>query len=144
MNPFERINELKQVIFGEIKSAGINKNFAGKSMTEAEHYKRMLNMLNILETEMGEAEYHYEVEALDHSVMTFEEHTVFQKELNNNVIIFQPINVGEDEISMLDMESLSNILVKLRDSGEIEENIIILPPNVNVFRAKLARPEKKM
>lgn len=139
MNPFEHINELKQFIMTEVKNAGINKNYLGKDISEAEHYKQMLNMLNILENDMAEAEYNYQVESINHEVKVFNELTVLQKELNEDVIIFQPIAVGETELSAIDMQSLADVLTKLRDSGEIKENILLLPPNINVFKAKLAK-----
>lgn len=138
MNPFERIEEMREVLRTEVKS----KNIKGSDyITQAEHYKRMMGMLNILEEEMKEAEYNYQVEALDHTVTTFEELTVLQKQLNEDVIIFQPVG-DMNEISAIDMQSLADVLTKLRDSGQIKENIIVLPPNINTFRAKLATPKE--
>ena len=97
-------------------------------------------MLQVLETEMQEAEYNYQVVSTDFTVKTFGELTVLQKELNENVLIFQPV-VTDEELSAIDMQSLADVLKKLRDSGQIKENMILLPPNINVFRAKLARPD---
>lgn len=96
-------------------------------------------MLNILEEEMKDAEYHYQVESVDNTIRTFEELTVLQKELNDDVIIFQPV-VAADEFTAADMQSLADVLTHLRDTGQIKENMILLPPNINVFRAVLAEP----
>ena len=64
------------------------------------------------------------------------------KNLNEDIIIFQPV-VTQDEFSTVDMQSLAEVLTKLRDAGQIKENIVLLPPNINVFRAKLSLPDKK-
>ena len=139
MNPFERIEEMRQTLKAEVKNNGIK---GSDYITQAEHYKRMLGMLNILEEEMKDAEYHYQVESVNHTIKTFEELTVLQRQLNENVIIFQPV-VAQDEFSAVDMQSLAEVLTRLRDSGQIEENIILLPPNINVFKAVLAKPSEE-
>lgn len=140
MNPFERINEMKQAIEAEVKSKGLEEMQG--LFTAKEHYGRMFNMLSILEKDLKDAEYHYEVESVNYKIKTFEEMTVLQKDLNEDVIIFQPIAIGEEELSAIDMQSLSDVLVQLRDAGQIKENMILLPPNINVFRAKLAEPKE--
>ena len=134
MNPFERINEMKEILKTEITSNNINKNdFIALDV----HYKKMMNMLNILEKDLKNAEYNYEVESINHEVTTFEEHVVLERKLNDNVVIFQPVNTG-DTLAMADIESLIKILTELRNNNIIKEDIIVLPPDVNVFRAKLA------
>ena len=139
MNPFERIEEMRQALKAEIKNNNIKSD---DYIKQIEHYKRMVGMLNILEEEMKEAEYNYQIESIDSKVKVFDELTVLQQELNDNVIIFQPVAVNDVELSAIDMQSLADILTKLRDSGEIKENIILLPPNINVFKAKLAKNEE--
>lgn len=139
MNPFERIEEMRQTLKAEVINNGIK---GSDCITQAEHYKRMLGMLNILEEEMKDAEYHYQVESVNHTIKTFEELTVLQRQLNEDVIIFQPV-VAQDEFSAVDMQSLAEVLTRLRDSGQIEENIILLPPNINVFKAVLAKPSEE-
>lgn len=135
MNPFERIAEMKKFFKTEI----IEKDIKPTDMiSQKEHYARMINMLNILSEEMKEAEYNYQVKSVDNKVTTFDNLTVLQKDLNDDIIIFQPIAIGEQELSAIDMQSLADVLTKLRDSGTIKENIVLLPPNINVFRAKLA------
>ena len=39
------------------------------------------------------------------------------------------------------MESLSNALTQLKQTGKVDEDILILPPNINVFRAKLVEED---
>lgn len=136
MNPFEYIKEMKDAIIAEMKNKDLVENEG--LFTAAEHYNRMLNMLSILEEEMKGAEYNYEVESINHSIKTFDEFTVLQKQLSDDVIIFQPVASNNDEITCVDMQSLADILRQVHDNGQIKENIILLPPNVNTFRAKLA------
>lgn len=140
MNPFERIKELKQILKAEIVSNGIKES---DTITQGEHYRRMVGMLNVLEEELKNAEYCYEVESTNQTVQTFDELTVFQKDLNEDVIIFQPIATSEEELTAVDMKSLADVLTQLHDNGQIKENILILPPNINVFRAKLAKEKQE-
>lgn len=136
MNPFERIEEMKGILKSEI----INNNIKGDDViTQKEHYSKMVNMLNVLKEEMKDAEYNYQIESVNHTIQTFEELSVFQMQLNEDVIIFQPI-ASYDEFTTIDMQSLADVLKHLRDSGQIKENIILLPPNISVFRAKLSQP----
>lgn len=136
MNPFEYINELKQVV---TKNAADPAN-QGKTISYEEHCKALLNTLNVLEIEMQQAEYNYVVQSVEQKVTTFDELVVLQKELTDEVIIFQPIAIGEAELSAVDMKSLADILTQLRDKDVIKQNMILLPPNINVFKAKLAEP----
>ena len=137
MNPFERIKEIRQAMMTEAKNAGINANNNGTVMTAREHYQHIFNLLALLEMDLKDAEYNYEVETIDHQIKTFDEYAVLQKELTDDVLIFQPIGSAED-ITAADMQSLADILTKLYDSEVIKENMILLPPNINVFRARLA------
>lgn len=137
MNPFERIKEMKEILKAEIKNNGIKSN---DTITQMEHYKRMVNMLNVLEKEMEDAEYHYQVESIDRTVTTFDDFTVFQQQLNDDVLIFQPMTLSEDDLSIIDMQSLADTLRHLHESGQIKENILLLPPNINILKAKLALP----
>lgn len=136
MNPFEYIEEMKETLKAEIK----NNNIKGSDcITQEEHYKKMLGMLNLLKEEMKDAEYNYQIESVNHTIQTFEELSVLQMQLNEDVIIFQPI-ASYDEFTTIDMQSLADVLKHLRDSGQIKENIVLLPPNISVFRAKLSQP----
>lgn len=135
MNPFERIKEMKEILKAEIKNNGIKSN---DTITQMEHYKRMVNMLNVLEKEMEDAEYHYQVESIDRTVTTFDDFTVFQQQLNDDVLIFQPMTLSEDDLSIIDMQSLADTLRHLHENGQIKENILLLPPNINILKAKLA------
>ena len=136
MNAYEYIQELKQVIVNNAKDPS-NKN---KQMTYKEYCSGLYNTLSVLEKELEMAEYNYQVETVDGEVMTFDEASFMKKQLNDEVVIFQPVGLTEEEITAVDMESMADILRKLHDSNIIKENIILLPPNVNIFRAKLAKP----
>lgn len=138
MNPFEQIEELRQTLKIEAVNKGIENE--EKVFSIKEHYGHMINMLNVLEKELENAEYNYQVECVNQTIKTFGELTVFQKDLNDDVIIFQPIALGEDELASIDMQSLADVLLQLKNTDQIKENMLILPPNINVFRAKLARP----
>ena len=136
MNAYEYIQELKQVIVNNAKDPS-NQN---KQMTYKEHCSVLYNTLSVLEKELEMAEYNYQVETIDGEVMTFDEAAFMKKQLNDEVVIFQPVGLTEEEITAVDMESMADILRKLHDSNIIKENIILLPPNVRIFRAKLAKP----
>lgn len=135
MNPFEKIEEMKQILVSEIKTNNIKKT---DTITQEEHYKRMINMLNILSKELKTAEYYYQAEKITGEIKTFDDFPVLQKSLNDNIIIFQPVVVGEFRQS--DMHSLADVLKALKDDGQIKENIMVLPPDVEVLRAVLATP----
>ena len=139
MNPFEYIKELKQVV----TTNATNPDNKDKTISYEEHCSGLMNMLNVLESEMEQAEYNYQVTGVNYQeVITFGELTVMQKELSNEVLIFQPIAVGEAELSAVDMQSLADVLKKLRDNGTITQNMLLLPPNINIFKAVLKQPEK--
>ena len=137
MNAYEYIQELKQVIVNNAKDPS-NQD---KQMTYKEHCLGLYSTLSVLEKELGMAEYNYQIETVDGEVMTFDEATFMKKQLNDEVVIFQPVGLTEEEITAVDMESMADILRKLHDSNIIKENIILLPPNVRIFRAKLAKPD---
>ena len=137
MNAYEYIQELKQVIVNNAKDPS-NQD---KQMTYKEHCLGLYSTLSVLEKELEMAEYNYQVETVDGEVMTFDEAAFMKKQLNDEVVIFQPVGLTEEEITAVDMESMADILRKLHDSNIIKENIVLLPPNVNIFRAKLAKSD---
>lgn len=141
MNPFDCISDMEQTLRNEVRDKGIKSD---DTITMREHYNRMLNMLGILKEQLEDAEYNYQVSGVNYSdIMTFGELTVMKKELNDEVIIFQPIAVGEAELSAVDMQSLSEVLTKLRDDGIIKQNMLLLPPNINIFKAVLKKPDNE-
>ena len=141
MNPFEYIKELKQVVTAN----ATNPENKDKTISYQEHCSGLMNMLNVLESEMEHAEYNYQVTGVNYDeILTFGELTVMQKELTDEVIIFQPIAVGEAELSAVDMQSLAEVLTQLRNNGTINQNMLLLPPNINIFKAVLKRPEKEI
>ena len=140
MNPFEYIKELKQVVI----TNATNPDNKDKTISYKEHCSGLMNMLNFLEFEMEQAEYNYQVTSVNYQeIITFDELTVMQKELPDEVLIFQPIAVGEAELSAVDMQSLADVLTKLRNNGTITQNMLLLPPNINIFKAVLKRSKNK-
>jgi hypothetical protein len=134
MNPFEYIDEMKEVLKQEVKTKNIK---GGDYITQAEHYKRMFGMLDILKEELAQAEYNYQIKTVNGKVKTFEEHVVLEKKLNDEVLVFQPVGTDE-EIRTIDMQSLADCLRTLQEKDLIKETMILVPPNVNIFRAVLA------
>lgn len=130
MNAFEYIDEIRNVI--ESSTDG------GDVIPKKEAYQMVLNVLDMLTTELKDVEYNYVVEAVDGEVITFDNFTVFHKRLNDNVIIIQPIPLGE-AMDQTDYDSLRDVLEAAHQAGQIKESIVILPPGINVFKAKLAK-----
>lgn len=140
MNPYEYIEEMKESLRKEIKEKDIKPD---DCITQKEHYARMTSMLNIIAKELKNAEYNYVVQSVNgKTIHTFDELMVTEKQLNDDVIIFQPIEI-EYSTTQSDMESLAQALTKLRDDGNITANMLLLPPNINIFKAKLASSGKE-
>ena len=138
MNAFDYIRELKQVVVNNAKDT----NNQNKQLTYKEHCSGLYNTLCVIEKELEMAEYNYEIESVNGNITTFDEMTFMQKQLNDEVIIFQPVALTEEELTAVDMQSMANVLKRLHDNDIIKENMIILPPNVNIFRAKLSKSTK--
>lgn len=138
MNPFEYISDIKKHYENKKQENNVT-----QTITLEEHYDAILQMLGVLETAMEDAEYNYEVQAINQEIHTLKEMHVLQKNLNNDVLIFQPIAIGEAELSAIDIQSMADVLRQMRDSGKIQEDILIVPPNINVFRAKLVKKEEE-
>ena len=136
MTPYGRIKEMKDYVANQKQICDLS-----KTMTMQEHLDAMGYFLDLLETSLESAEYCYDVSPVTQEMHTLKEYHIMKKQLNEGVVIFQPIAIGEAELSAIDMESMSNVLRKLREAGKIEEDILILPPNINVFRAVLAKDQ---
>lgn len=130
MNILNYINEIKDVIEASTDGDDVIK--------KKDAYQMVLNTLQMLTTACEEAEYNYVVESIDGEVITFDNFVVFQKKLSDNVLIIQPIPLGE-ELVQADYESLREVLEAAHQAGQIKENMVILPPGINVFKAKLAK-----
>lgn len=139
MNPFDKINELKLALKQEASTKGVQPT---DTISWLEHYQRMLNMLAVIEHELKDADYNYVVSSLDgRKIKTFDKVTIKQEQLTDGLLVFTPLAVDDGELSTIDMNSLYNILVELRNSGKIKEDVMVLPPYVAVFKAKLAKGE---
>lgn len=137
MTPFEQINEMKDYIENQRKTTDLS-----QEMTMETHLEAMSNFLDVLTASLENAEYCYDVQPVTQEMYTLKDYHIMRKKLNDDVIIFQPIAIGEAELSAIDMQSLSDVLRKLRETGKIQEDILIVPPNINIFRAKLAEGQE--
>ena len=138
MNAFDYIQELKQVIVNNAKDP----NNQDKQLTYKEHCSGLYNTLCVIEKELEMAEYNYEIESVNGNITSIDEMTFMQILLNDEVILFQPVALTEEELTAVDMQSMASVLKRLHDNDIIKENMIILPPNVNIFRAKLSKSTK--
>lgn len=142
MNPFEKINELKEALQQEIQSSGVKPQ---DTIPCIDHYQRMFNLLALVEHELKDAEYNYVLSSLDGStIKTFDKVTIKQEELAPGLLLFSPLTVDDDELNSIDMNSLYEVLCKLKDDGTIKEDILVVPPYINTVRAKLAIPEEEI
>lgn len=134
MNAYEYIDQMADVI----KKCAQDKD-QSETITLEEHNKQMLNMLYILKKEMEDAEYVFEAKRIEHDdYMVFGEYTILRRQLNDGLLIFQPMT---SDVVAIDMQSIAEVLSQLRDSGKIQEDMILLPPDVNVLRAVLRKPD---
>lgn len=139
MNPFEKINQMKDILKEEAKTVD-----AKGVITQYEHYSKMLNMLTVLTEELRNAEYNYVIENIDSDeTLTFDEMKFKQMTLTDDLILMQPQSDDIESIGMIDMSLLCDTLSELRESGKIENDILIIPPFVNVLKAKLALPKSQ-
>lgn len=137
MNPFEKINQIKDVLKEEAKTVDAN-----ETITQYEHYGKMLNMLTVLTEELRNAEYNYVIENIDvDKTLTFSEMKFNQMTLTKDLIIIQPQSDDVVNDGIIDMSSLCNTLGELRSSGRITEDVLVIPPFIDVLKAKLSLPE---
>lgn len=143
MNPFERIKEYRAALLLQIKDTLVRPK---DTLTYEEHYKVLLTFLNLLESDLKTAEYEYVVEKIGkdgESTMfeTYKDMTLQATGIGENLLLFQPIfNDGKD-IDNTDIDSLADALEALKGADRIKEDILIIPPGINVFKARLARPD---
>jgi hypothetical protein len=138
MNPFERIEEERKILNQSLESV---KDKAGTFISIEEHQKTMLNFLNLLEHDLETAEYQYQVESIDAKVETLSDIMVSLRELEEDLYVFQPVMLNDDNLSMIDMKSLVDTLSAMRESGRIKKDVLFLAPNINVLKAKLVKNE---
>lgn len=136
MNAFEHIDQLEAVI-----KKNIQEKDQTQTITLEEHNKSMLNMLYIIKKCLGDAEYVFQAKRIGHEdYMTFGEYTVLYSHLADDLLLFQPM-CSDGSFLSVDMSSIAEELGKLKQSGRIKEDMILLPPDVNVLRATLRKPD---
>lgn len=141
MNPFEKIANMKATLLAEAKSNGINLD---DTISYREHYQKLLNLLSILELDLQTARYNYAVQRFQNQeIHVFDEMTVSSTQLKDDILLFQPVSNNGHEVTAVDMASLYDVLSQAYESGAIKQNMIVLPPDVNVFFAQLQQPIKE-
>lgn len=140
MNPFKKLKEIKDMILANAKAA--NKSL-DDTLTYREHYNQIVSILNIIENELKNAEYNYKIESLKISdIHVFGELTVKESELNDEILLFQPLSNNGELVTDADLQSLYDILLKMRDKNQITKNMIVIPQYMNVLKAVLANEDE--
>lgn len=135
MDPFESLKILRQAFIDN--TAMHNEE---DTMTYKEYKDTVLHMLDVLEHDLGDASYSYVMENINaDEIFDIDGYTVTQKQLADGLVVIQPALSDPGDMVMINMESLCDTIVAMKESGRIKEDIIIAPPFVNMFRAKLAK-----
>lgn len=143
MNPFDRIREYRAALLLQIKDTLVRPS---DTLTYEEHYKTLLTFLKLLEGDLQTAEYNYVIERIDNDpsskigYSSYDKMTLQASAIGDNLLLFQPIFTENDTIYPPDMDSLIEALGALKKNGRIKEDMLIVPPGVNVLRARLADP----
>jgi len=138
MNVYQRIQELRQHIEkNQFIAQGIG-NADTPSVTPNELYEKMNIFLDMVEEDIKNIEYHFEIENLAGKVCVLDDYAFSQSQLNKDIYIFQPL---DENVTAVDMESLADMLKQLIDSDQLQGNVLLLPPSISVFKAKIAKPE---
>lgn len=132
MNPFEYINEMREYLKTEQATA------TDKEVPIDVHYNKIHNILDMLEKEITKANFTYTVTNIKGVTEDVNGINLKLMKLTEDVLLFQPVAIGEAELAAIDIQSLASTLKVLRDNGTIDKDMLILPPNVNVFTATLA------
>lgn len=132
MNPFEYINEMREYLKTEQATT------TDKEVPIDVHYNKIHNILDMLEKEITKANFTYTVTNIKGITEDVNGMNLNLMKLTEDVLLFQPVAIGEAELAAIDIQSLASTLKVLRDNGTIDKDMLILPPNVNVFTATLA------
>lgn len=145
MNPFDRIRDYRAALLLQIKDTMVKPD---DSLTYKEHYQVLLNLLKMLETDLQEADYEYVLnrvgsQAGDSAYYEYDGVTMRTIQLNDNLLLFQPLFSEDHEIGVPDMNSLIEALEALKDYGKITQECLVIPPGINVIKARLYDPERE-
>lgn len=132
MNPYERINELRDYL-EDIFQKEVEES---DSSTVKRLYSLVETGLSLLEKDLSDVEYHFQVKSLKDKIQVFDNQAFSIAELNEDILIFQPMDT---DISAIDLESMSETLSTLVEAGAVNGNILLIPPNVGVLKAKIAK-----
>ncbi len=134
MNPYQKVESLRSSIKKAIR---VTKD--EDLITKKDMYEMMLTFLDLVEVELKNATYNFNVELLDGEEFTFKNMDFDRKKLSDDLFIFQPkIN---NNLDSLDIESLAEELSRLIEKRMINENVLLVHPDVNVLRAKLTETD---
>lgn len=142
MNPFDRIREYRAALLLQIKDTLVQPS---DTLTYKEHYKTLLTFLKLLEEDLKNSEYEYVLKQYGGNNETgycqYDGMTIQSGMLSDNLLLFQPLFVDHTYSYSPDMESLIDALTALKEAGRFKEDVIVIPPGINIIRAKLAGSE---
>lgn len=83
------------------------------------------------------SEYRFCAQRITGEVLVIDGLPVSKAQLDEDTYIFQLL---DDEATATDLESLADILKKMSDAGTIKGNVLLLPSDVIITKAKLVKP----
>lgn len=87
--------------------------------------------------ESEDSEYRFCAQRITGEVLVIDGLPVSKAQLDEDTYVFQLL---DDEATATDLESLADILKKMSDTGAIKGNVLLLPSDVIVTKAKLVKP----
>ena len=130
MNLYTRLEELRQ-------SIAYNRDNPSQAInSQQDLYNTMDKFLDLIEMDIKDVEYNFVIENVDGGVRVFDGAALTETQLNEDICLFQILD--EENV---DIESLSDILKQLVDANKIQGNVLLIPPNISVFKAKIAKSE---
>ena len=129
-NPFQKLNEIKDMVKTHSQDKDLDDMISRK-----DHYKEMYNLITLIEKELADARYQFVFGTLYGEEFSMENDiTMTKKELDEDLTVFQPYLEADNYNS----EEIADALTKYVQQGTIDKNILLLPPEVSILRAKLA------
>ena len=136
MNLYERMQELRKHVKTNQHIAQELRNADTPSITPNELYNKMNVFLDMIEMDIKNIEYNFVIENVDGGVRVFDGAALTETQLNEDICLFQILD--EENV---DIESLSDMLKQLVDANKIQGSVLLIPPNISVFKAKIAKSE---
>ena len=128
MNLYTRLEELRQ-------SIAYNRDNPSQAInSQQDLYNTMDKFLDLIEMDIKDVEYNFVIENVDGGVRVFDGAALTETQLNEDICLFQILD--EENV---DIESLSDMLKQLVYANKIQGNVLLIPPNISVFKAKIAK-----